>query len=442
MRICLLAMGGVRVGTKRLAELGVTLPGFVRRGEIIASLPSLALLTLAAYTPEEFEVVYREIEDVSDAAGLEELKYFDMVAISSYTAKIYDAYRVADMLRAEGVTVVIGGLHATLMPHEAKMHADCVVVGQGEPVWSRLLADFREDDLQAFYSEGDGDDFNLASAPVPRFDLLDMKRYNRITIQTSRGCPHNCEFCASSKVITGKYDQKPVAQVMRELDAVIDRWEYPFIEFADDNTFVNRKWSKEFLWELGTRKIRWFTETDISIADDDAALDMLYQSGCHQLLIGFESISAGSLAGLDAEDWKLRRRDRYLESIGKIQSRGVPVNGCFIVGLDGDTVDVFEEIRDFVIKSRLLEAQVTVLTPFPGTRLYARLKAEGRLLADEYWDRCTLFDVNYRPTGMTMEELEEGMMWLCRELYSDDIYRKRRRHYIDIVKEDNQRREG
>ena len=180
--------------------------------------------------------------------------------------------------------------------------------------------------------------------------------------------------------------------------------------------------------------IRWFTETDISIADDVELLDLLGASGCRQVLIGLESPDAGSLDGMDPRNWKKTRAPRYLEAIDRIQSRGVTVNGCFILGLDNHTPDVFETVRDFVRASGLLEVQITVQTPFPGTPLYHRLAREGRLLQERFWDRCTLFDVNYRPKQMTVAELEQGMRFLFAETYNESEFLRRKRKYMEIVK--------
>lgn len=158
-------------------------------------------------------------------------------------------------------------------------------------------------------------------------------------------------------------------------------------------------------------------------------------SGCRQVLIGLESPAGDDLAGVDPHDWKRKRSGRYLEAIERIQSRGVTVNGCFVLGLDNHTPDIFARVKEFVERSQLLEVQLTVMTPFPGTPLYDRLAREGRLLRPRYWDRCTLFDVNYRPRGMTVEQLEEGLRWLFREVYNEREYTRRQRHYMEIVKQ-------
>ncbi len=429
MRVAFISMSGVRIYSKDLVQLGVTLPGFVERGKVIASLPSLAGVTLAALTPEDVEFDYVEVDDI-DEHSLD--ASYDLVALSTFTAMAYECYDLADRYREAGVPVVIGGLHATLMPAEAKLHADSVCVGEGEPHWRQIVQDASRNALRPFYGP-DATEHDLSQTPTPRYDMLDTDRYNRLTVQTSRGCPWACEFCAASRVY-GRYRIRPVECVMRDVDAIRDLWPRPFIEFADDNTFVSKAWSKDFLRQMCQRDVRWFTETDVSVADDDEVLDLLADSGCQQVLIGLESVFPTSLDGLDTRNWKMSRVDGYRRAIDRIQSRGVTVNGCFIVGLDGDTPDTFEHIRDFVFDSGLMECQITALTPFPNTPLYRRLETEGRLLEETYWDRCTLFDVNYTPKQMTVAQLEQGLRYLFGELYDDAAYRRRQRRYMDIRK--------
>ncbi len=457
MKIGLIAIAGVKLQTRKFIELGITLPQFINRGQVIAQLPSLALLTLAGATPDDVDVEYLEVDDVDSFVENPPVD-FDLIAISTYTARSREGYQVADIYREHGVPVVIGGLHASLLPAEAAQHADSVVVGEAETTWPVLVEDFRRQGrkgLQPLYREASPGHFDLKDSPIPRFDLLlnagrpvaplpdpaqsgaihRLGTYNRITIQTTRGCPWDCDFCAASKLYGPRYRIKPVENVLREIDIVRGLWRRPFIEFADDNTFVNKTWSKHLLRELAGRNIRYFTETDVSVADDDELLGLLYPSGCRQVLIGFETPRRAGLNGMDRKNWKLRQHDHYLEAIEKIQSHGVSVCGCFIVGLDTDTPDIFDEIHEFVQRAKLLEVQITILTPFPGTRLYQRLESEGRLLYPNVWDRCTLFDLNFRPLGMTVEQLEDGVSQLWRDTWNADALAERKRHYRQLLRQ-------
>jgi radical SAM superfamily enzyme YgiQ (UPF0313 family) len=434
MKIGFIAMSGVRAQNKELMERGLTLPGFVERSKVIASLPSLSLLTLAALTPPRFEVEYREIADLK---ALPELPlHYDLVAITSLSAQIYDAYEVARHYRAHGIPVVMGGLHVTSVPEEAMRHADSLIVGEGEPVWPRVLEDFERDELKPLYASEKPGAYDLATAPVPRFDLLDPAKYNRITVQTSRGCPHKCVFCASSILLTSKYKLKPIEKVIEEIRAIKAIWPKPFIEFADDNSFVHRKHYKRLLRALAEEEIRWFTETDVNVAWDEELLRLMRDSGCEQILIGLESPGRAGLDGLEGRaNWKLKQQEWYKVAIERIQSYGVTVNGCFILGLDGHGPDVFENVLEFVRESGLYEVQITFLTPFPGTPLYRQLQAEGRLIRENAWELCTLFDINYVPRGMSVEELHQGFLWLADELYNQEETARRRRQFFRSLKQ-------
>ena len=432
MRVGLIAMSGVRVRSEELAAMGVTLPQFVSRGRVIASLPSLGLLTVAALTPQDVEVAYREIDELPPDGALEE---FDLVGISSFTARIDAAYEMADRYRAAGVPVVLGGLHVSMMPDEAARHADSIVIGGAEGAWPQLIEDFRRGEMRPRYQGLQKDVFKPGNYAKPRFDLLKGRAYNRVTVQTSRGCPINCEFCAASLRITSSFQQKPVDLVVEELRAAKEAVDLPFVELADDNSFVNGKWGRAFLGAIAPLELRWFTETDISVADDPELLRLMHAAGCRQILIGLESPTREGLEGLDPHNWKKRRFDGYRAAIERIQAAGISVNGCFVLGLDTHGPEIFEEVRDFIRDSGLLEAQLTVLTPFPGTPLYHRLRREGRLLQDRFWDRCTLFDVNFRPRHMSVGDLEAGLRWLFGEVYNAAEFTRRKRHYMDIIKQ-------
>jgi radical SAM superfamily enzyme YgiQ (UPF0313 family) len=427
MKLGLLAMSGVRAHNPELTTLGLTLPGFVERNRTIASLPSLGLLTLAGLTTESVDVEFVDVPDVPPDPWLP--GEFDVVAISSFSAQVNEAYALADRYRAAGTQVVLGGMHVTAMPDEASRHADAIVIGEGEPMWPQVVSDLQRGALKPRY-DARHIAFDLATAPMPRFDLLSVEKYNRITVQTQRGCPYNCEFCAASIRLAPGFKTKPVGKVMTEIQRIKRLWPTPFIEFADDNTFANKAPGRRLLTALAREHVRWFTESDVSIARDSELLSLMRDSGCAQVLIGFEASARGPLERLEQQaNWKARQFDRYREAIDVIQSHGITVNGCFILGLAGAGPESFNEVREFVRTSGLYEVQTTVQTAFPGTPLYQRLQHEGRILRQNAWELCTLFDVNFQPARMTVGELELGLRDLAAKLYDADATRERRQGY-------------
>jgi radical SAM superfamily enzyme YgiQ (UPF0313 family) len=228
---------------------------------------------------------------------------------------------------------------------------------------------------------------------------------------------------------------KPVEKVIGEIHEIKKIWPRPFIEFADDNSFVHREHYKKLLRELAKEKLRWFTEADLNVAGDDELLGLMRDSGCQQVLIGLESPRRASLDGVELKsNWKLRQHDSYKAVIAKIQSYGITVNGCFVLGLDGDTPEVFNDVLNFTRDSGLYEVQVTFLTAFPGTPLHERLNREGRVIRDRAWELCTLFDINFRPKNMSVEELQNGFLGLAEQLYSAEETHERRSKFKRMLK--------
>ncbi len=424
MKIALIAMSGIRVCDTDLLELGLTLPGFVERSKTIASLPSLGLLTLAGLTPDRHDVQYIEVADIND---LDELPAdFDLVAISSFSAQVNEGYELARRYAEFAIPVVIGGLHVTTMPHEAALYGASAAVGEGEITWPQIMADAERGRLKPIY-DARGTEYDLAGAPMPRFDLLDIDRYNRLTVQTSRGCPWKCAFCASSILLTGRYKQKPIEKVLAEIDAIRELWNRPFIEFADDNAFVNRAYWHELLPRLAKRKVKWFAETDLSVAEDENLLHAMRDAGCAEVLIGLESPTEFGLDGIERRrNWKRQQFPKYRHAVDTIQRHGIRVNACFVLGLDGQTPRAFDDVYDFADRVAPYDVQITYATPFPGTPMYQQFKQADRLTHDGDWSRCTLFDINYRPTHMTTQQLRAGFFDLAQRLYSDDFTRRRR----------------
>jgi radical SAM superfamily enzyme YgiQ (UPF0313 family) len=430
MKIGLLAMSGIRAHDPELLALGLTLPGFVERSRQIASLPSLGLLYLAAATPPGHELRYFEAE--SDRSEPAEVYACDLVAISTFSAQVREAYAIADRLRATGVRVAMGGLHVSVRPVEAALHSDYVVRGEGEAAWPAVVEAAAAGAPPRVFDAKEYGAIDVAALPVPRYDLLGDRPYNRFTVQTSRGCPWRCDFCASTVMLSQSYRKRPVTSVIRDIRAVMRVRERPFIEFADDNTFVDKAWGRELCRQLAPLRLKWFTETDVSVADDPELLDLMAEAGCRQVLIGLESPAASALEGMEMRaNFKARRAARYTEALPRIQARGITVNGCFILGLDEHGPEVFAQVLDYSRSIPLYDVQITILTPFPGTPLYDRLLAEGRILEPERWELCTLFDVNYVPKKMSVEELRGGIRWLTERLYSAEETAARRKPFFE-----------
>jgi radical SAM superfamily enzyme YgiQ (UPF0313 family) len=431
-------MSGIRAHDAELLALGLTLPGFVERSKAIATLPSLGLLDLAAGTPPGHTLHYFEAE--ADRAEPPQVYDCDLVAISTFSAQVREAYAIADRLRQAGVKVAMGGLHVTARPEEALGHADHVVVGEGENVWPAVVRAVEQGEAGRLWNAADFPPVDIHALPAPRYDLLADRPYNRFTVQTTRGCPWRCDFCASTVMLGRPYRKRRVETVLRDIRTIARLRERPFVEFADDNTFVDKEWGKELCRQLIPLRLKWFTETDISVADDAELLELMRAAGCRQVLIGLESPERSPLEGMELKaNFKARRAAGAPDALRRIQAHGITVNGCFIFGLDRHTPTIFEEVLAFARSVPLYDVQITVLTPFPGTPLYDRLLREGRLLEQERWDLCTLFDVNYVPRNMTPEQLRAGMYWLTERLYSKECTEDRRGPFFDSLRRQRRR---
>ncbi|MCO5165265.1 MAG: B12-binding domain-containing radical SAM protein [Planctomycetes bacterium] len=399
---------GFRVREAELRALGVELPGLHDRAAALARLPALALLTLAGLTPPRWTCSHHELDEVSEVAIEEVLAARpDLVALSALTASVEEAYRASALLRARGARTVLGGLHATACPDEARAHVDAVVVGEGEPVWATLLEDAERGALRPVYRAGAP--FDLARAPLPRLDLLGSRARPRFTLQTQRGCPLACEFCGASRLL-GPFREKPAPLVARELAAIAARAPRPVIELADDNTFAGARDPGPLLEALAGAGARWFTEADWRLGERPALLRDLAAAGCVQVLVGLESL-AGRPAGMGPKAAPL---ERVLDAARAIQDAGIAVIGCFIAGADGETRASLDRLAAVLREAPLADAQVTLVTPFPGTPLRRRLAREGRLLAERGWSHYTLFDVTFRPDRLGVEELERAFRELLR----------------------------
>lgn len=387
---------------------------------------SIGLLTIAALTPKSFDDIDM-IDENFDSINFN--KKYNLVGISAMTQQILRAYFIADKFRQQGIKVVIGGIHATVLPKEVKDHADAVLIGEAEEIWPKLIEDFNNDQLKPFYKNEKPP--NLKKTPVPRYELLNKENYKTIWVQTTRGCPHNCEFCAASKIYGKVYRTKLINKIIEEIKLIKKIWQNPQISFADDNMFVNKEFSIKLLKEIKKFNIRWLAQTDISISNDDRFLSFLKDCGCKTLFIGFESIIGKSLFAINSNHWKFKYLKYYPKAIEKIQSKGIGVIGAFIIGFDTDDHTVFKKTTKFILDNKLYGAQVSILTPLPGTKLRERLESEGRVISNN-WSKYTAWDVNFLPAKLKADELQEGILEVNKIIYSKKVKLETAKHFKDI----------
>ena len=417
--VCFTPLTGYRSGTESVRELGLTLPGLQARGESISNLPSLACLTLAGMLPDHWSCEYLPARTISDdvvqqiVAGRP-----DLVAVSALTASVNEAYQLAQCLRNEGVHTLLGGLHATACPEEAARHFDAVAVGEGERIWPQLIADCEAGTLKGVYrSDARG---RPPAWPMPRFDLLDTRAPVRYTLQTQRGCPLACEFCGASRLL-GRFREKPLERIRAELRSLASISPRLHLELADDNTFAGQRDAVGLCKLLGEFDVRYFTECDWRIGERPDLLAALAASGCVQVLVGIESL-VFRYPGMGRKQDELKR---IMDAVNAVQAHGIVVNGCFILGADGETRESIDDLVSFVAECPLADVQLTLQTPFPGTELYRRLADEGRILADRGWNHYTLFDVTYQPDLLSVSELEGGFRSALCEIYSKTAHARR-----------------
>ncbi|MEW6077343.1 MAG: radical SAM protein [Thermodesulfobacteriota bacterium] len=371
-----------------------------------AGMARLSLTVIASLTPSDWEVTIHDAR----VNPIDFNKKFDLVGITAFTAEAPAAYEIADRFRDRGVPVVMGGFHVSALPEEALRHADSVVVGEAEPVWRQLLEDLGNKRLKSIYKGNKPSD--MTGMAVPARHLLDRNVYSTgfYTVQATRGCPHDCEYCAVSAFFGRKYRVRPVAEVVDE----IRRFDTRNFFFVDDNITGRKAYAKELFRALAPLRMAWGGQTDINIADDAGLLDLYARGGGRYAFIGFESLSEANLKRMN-KSWN--SPDRYRQAVRRIQKTGVSVLGSFIFGLDDDDPGVFDRTIDFVKSSGIDAAQFHILTPLPGTRLYRDMDAAGRIV-DRDWSNYHTGQVVFKPAGMTAEELQQGYWRAFRKIYA------------------------
>ncbi len=366
--------------------------------------PPHCLQILAALTPHEHDLV---IYDEYHALAPENIQA-DLVGISVWTAAANRAYYLADKLRANGLPVVLGGPHVTICPDEAQSHADCVVVGEAEEIWPALLQDFQSGRLKKRYT---GKALPLSETPDADWDCITESDYVlSSSVSASRGCKNRCGFCYESSRKGVNFRQRPMDMVLREIEGRSS----DVVAFIDNDLLTDRQYATELLKALVPMKIHWFGMTTIGAADDEELLDLLALSGCRTLYIGFESVNRQCLDEVK-KGWN--KVENYTRNVRRLHDRDIMVNGSFVFGFDNDTTDVFDHTVEFGISAKLETATFTVLTPYPGTVLYKKLAAEGRLL-DYDWAHYDTSRAVYQPKLMSVNDLESGYLEAYKKFYS------------------------
>lgn len=390
---------------------------------------STALLTVAALTPDYFEI--KVIDELFEEIDFDE--HFDLVGITAITQQATRAYQVADLFRSHGVYVVMGGIHSTIMPEEAILHCNSVITGEAETTWQQFLDDFCKNRPRRFYGRDNRNAADLTRSPVPRYDLMKRDNYRTIWPQTTRGCPHNCDFCVASNIYGRKYRHKLLDTVLAEIAAIMGIWQFPTISFADDNMFVNRGFSTTLINALQPLKIRWLAQSDISIGEDERFLELLYRNGCEAVYIGLESVTGENLNAIDTSNWKYKKFGRYVELIHNIQSHGIGVHASFMIGFDHDTKDTIHRMIDFIVDNNLFGSSISILSPYPGSRIREQMLKQNRLLANP-WSDYNGGHVTFQPRLMSPLELQNGLIEIWKSIYKPEVQQKKRMYFKEIYK--------
>jgi radical SAM superfamily enzyme YgiQ (UPF0313 family) len=398
----------------------------------------LNLPYIAAVTPPGVEV--KIVDEAFDQINFEEK--VDLVGLTAQTPVAPRAYQIADEFKRRGIPVVMGGVHASMLPEEALQHVDAVVVGEAEAVWPGLIEDLRKGQMRRIY---EGSDFFKASdLPFPRRDLLNQKFYFPLKLlETTRGCPHRCDFCGVSKFFGFRYRNRPIGEVEREIKTLFHEGpvmnpllknilslfskDLPYflkrrlLYIIDSNIAGDRRFCLELLSLLKEFDLLWYGHAPVSIAFDQTLLEGFAQSGCIAINLGFESFSAKNLKAMGKG---FNQPSRYAEAVDRIHDQGVGIMGTFIVGLDDDDPAVFQRIIDFSVGSKLDWALTFIMAPYPGTDSFLHLEKEGRILSRD-WEKYDSLHVVYQPLGMSVEELEKGMKKAWKEVFStSSIYNR------------------
>jgi radical SAM superfamily enzyme YgiQ (UPF0313 family) len=377
--------------------------------------PPLNLPYLAAMTPDHYK-----IEIIDENVEPFKFKKADIVGITSYTSSVVRGYELAQIYREQGITTVMGGIHASMMPEEALNYCDAVVVGEAESVWPKLLEDFEAGNLKRQY-QGAWTDLN--NLPMPRRDILRNDYYVWGSIQTSRGCPMNCSFCSVSAFNGRRFRRRPLEEVISELEQIPQKK----VMLTDDNIIgyskEDNEWAKAFFARIKEKGINkhFFAQASIQFGEDLELIRLAAEGGLTILFIGIESVNAASLKSYQkGVNLKRLQKEKYHELLSSIRKAGIVVIGAFVLGGDEDDLSIFHSTLEFIETSKIDVLQITKPTPLPGTQLWNQLLNDGRILDTDFpqaWEKYRLTKMVFKPAKMSIEDVYEGFTYLRINFY-------------------------
>lgn len=373
----------------------------------LISYAPLTLATLKALIPKELNIEVDVCDEMVESISKYMKRQYDIVAITLQTSAAPKSYEIAKTFKEKGSYIVMGGYHPTYMPDEALEHADTVIIGAAEYSWPKFLRDFKNGKPQRLYDmqQVKGEDI-----PVPDRTVIPKRKYLKYpAVIANRGCPNHCEFCVISEMWR-KCGLRPIKDVIDEIKSLKAK----IIIFFDPNFFAIRDYAIELMKELKKLKIRWSGSATINVAFDEELMQLAEESGCKGLLVGLESLNPKTLK----ENKKgFNDPNKYKEAIEIMQKHKIAVNGCFVLGLDGDTEELLLSIPEQINYLNLNLARFAVLTPVPNSNLYKRLDKENRIIIKD-WSKYTQHIAVFTPKNMTKERLEEIYRQVWKETYS------------------------
>jgi radical SAM superfamily enzyme YgiQ (UPF0313 family) len=375
--------------------------------------PPLGLGILASLTPDDWEV---ELADENFSPFTH--RDADLVGITAFTSAANRAYQIAADYRQRDVPVVMGGIHASMCSDEALQFVDSVVIGEAESVWPRVLADAERGSLERTYR---GQWLDPAGLQSPRRDIYDS-RYIFASVQTSRGCPLDCDFCSVTAYNGRRYRRRPTNEVLDEIESI----PHELLFFVDDNVIgygaESRQQALELFQGMVERDLqkRWLCQASVNIADDEEVLEWAGRAGCRMVFLGLEAEDIDALSEVNKRLNMKRGAASYEQTFERIHGAGIAVLGAFIFGMDGDTPDKLYRRTEFMLNSGVDVMQVTAMTPLPGTKLFQRLQQDDRLLYTNFpedWGHYDLAELVHRPKQAERTELWEVIRECAHRIY-------------------------